>query len=166
MRRGKWSNSFEFDANVGYTNRTASMFMYGQTSMLGKKEDIDENDTEDVMNEFELAAINEKWKERQLNNGNAQQSTLADSNPDEADEKIQEQTDNLMEELQLDRMEQRSLKLQNSILLDRIRLQRLERRILCFESTELGILERAVGNTLDSLNEMDLESNPVTVVQR
>jgi len=72
-----------------------------------------------------------------------------------------------MEELQLDRMNQRSLKLQNSILLDRIRLQRLERRILCLESDELGIFDRFAANTLDSLNELDLlEADPVVAVQR
>jgi len=150
MKRDQWKNVF--DANAGYTNRTT--FMYGQAK---KKEDADENDTENVMNEFELASINKKWKERQINEN-------AEENAKKVELSAEQQPDNLMEELQLGRMLRRSRKLENSILLDRIRLQRLERRIMCFESSELGILERAVGNTLDSLN--DMESNPAMLAKR
>ena len=71
-----------------------------------------------------------------------------------------------MQELQLGIMESRADKLENSILLDRIRLQRLERRILCFESDELGILERAAGNALESLNEMDIPESPAAMARR
>jgi len=73
-----------------------------------------------------------------------------------------------LDELHLDRMGQRSNKLQSSILLDTMRLQRLERRIMCFENDELGVLERAVGNTLDSLNNLDFNrgSDPLMVIQQ
>lgn len=149
-----------FDANAGYTKRTTNNFMYGQTTGETVSKDGAAADTDDVMNEFELAAINQKWKEQQ-SSGTYDQAVKA------REEVIDvKDSDDLMEEHQLDLMEQRSLKLQNSILLDRIRLQRLESRIVCFESDELGIIERAVGNTLESLNEMSLESNPVMVVQR
>lgn len=157
MTRIGWKNEFE--------DRGA--FMYGQNS---RKEEPDAKETADIMNEFQLAAINEKWK-RQIKGeteGNDHVSTGARENDKEdyGFEVEEEEPDNLMEELQLDRLEGRSLKLQNSILLDRIRLQRLERRIRCFESDELGILERAVGNTLESLNEFDFqERNPVLAAQ-
>jgi len=165
----EWKNIF--DADAGYTNRT--VFMYGQSS--GKEEvKGKDTDTDAVMNEFELASINEKWERhiQKENKGNDRLSKWAQdigrgAHAYNTDVEEEEEPGNLMEELQLDRMEQRSLKLQNSILLDRIRLQRLERRILCLESDELGIFESAVSNTLVSLNEFDPpEANPITVVQR
>lgn len=164
MKRTGWKNIFNADA--GYTNRT--VFMYGQSS---GKEELDGKDTIAVMNEFELAAINEKWERRIKSgiqvNGHASRGDQ-ENKIDERDHNTdQGEPTNLMEELQVDRLERRALKLRNSILLDRIRLQRLERRILCFESNELGILERAVGNTLESLNDLDLlESNPTTALRR
>lgn len=152
LRRMDWKNAF--DVNAGYTNRT--VFMYG-----AGKEEADENDTGEVMNEYELVAINARWKGKHVKEVDDQSMETRHQ------ENGEEESDNLMDELQLDRMEERSLKLQSSILLDRIRLQRLERRMVCFESNELGIIERAVGNTLGSLNELEfLESNPVMVVQR
>lgn len=148
--------------------------MYGQQSgsSSGKEDSGNDADTEDVMNEAQILSINEKWKQQQAGvvvvNGNDNSSHKETPVENAAHDAIEEsEDDDLVERFQLDRMERRSQKLENSILLDRIRLQRLERRILCFESGELGILERAVGNTLDSLNESDfLEYNPVTVVQR
>jgi len=159
MNRMEWKDAFE----------KRSVFMYGQTS---GKEESSGNDTNDVMNEFELAAINQKWEQQKK--GNNQESNKAQENGENDKEEPEnnmmeelEEPENIMEELQIDSMKQRSLKLQNSILLDRIRLQRLERRMLCFECDELGIVERAVGNTLDSLNDFEfLESNPIMVVQR
>mmetsp|Transcript_3992 Transcript_3992/g.7618 ORF Transcript_3992/g.7618 Transcript_3992/m.7618 type:complete len:674 (-) Transcript_3992:217-2238(-) len=170
LKRMDWKNIF--DADAGYTNRT--VFMYGLSS--GKEEvEGKDTDTDAVMNEFELASINEKW-ERHIKNENKGNDHLSKWAHDigrgahvynNGVEEEEEEPGNPMEELQLERMERRSLKLQNSILLDRIRLQRLERRILCLESNELGILESAVSNTLVSLNEFDPpEANPITVVQR
>ena len=52
-----------FDANAGYLNRTT--FMYGQPETAS--EAISAIDTFEVMNEAELAAINEKWKAMQTN---------------------------------------------------------------------------------------------------
>ncbi|KAL7530864.1 hypothetical protein ACHAXR_003717 [Thalassiosira sp. AJA248-18] len=154
VKRMEWKNVF--DANGGYTNRQS--FMYGQTN---GEEVSGEADTDDVMNEYQLASINQKWKDQQIN-GNGGERSKKEQEPE-----VEEAQPSDLMDIQLDRMETRSLKLQNSILLDRIRLQRLDRRILCFESDELGILEKAVGNTLDSLNEFDfLENNPFTVVQR
>jgi hypothetical protein len=169
LRRMGWKNAF--DANAGFTIRAT--FMYGQKSSSSSsgKESSGEKDTDDVMNEFELAAINEKWK--------MQNQMKASINPESdndvhnitrekhvGDEDDEEDGD-ILNNVQLDRMENRSRKLQSSILLDRIRLQRLERNILCYENNELGILERAVGNTLYSLNDFELfENNPITAVQR
>ncbi|KAL9180968.1 hypothetical protein ACHAXT_009773 [Thalassiosira profunda] len=151
LRRSGWKNAF--DANAGYTNRT--VFMYGQA-----KEESGGSDTGEVMNEAELMALNEKWKTQQTSVAPPKHAEVEQTNDGV-------EPDNIMEELQLDLMEQRSHKLENSILLDRIRLQRLEKRILCFEAGELGIVERALGNTLDSLNELELlSSNPLVGVQR
>lgn len=143
LKRMDWKNTF--DAGAGHTNKSA--FVYGQSWNDNSNGTL----TEEVMNGF--AALNQKW-EQQIKGSD--KSTMA-----------QEVADNLMEASQLDRMHQKSLKLKNSILLDRIRLQRLERRIICFESDELGIVERAVGNTLGSLNDFDFqERNPITAVRR
>jgi hypothetical protein len=155
LKRMEWKNVF--DANAGSTKRT--IFMYGQGS---DRDDIEDNDMDEVMNEFELAAINQNWKEQQIK-GIHHQSDGAKTDGNEKGD-----ADDPLDELQLDRMGQRSIKLQSSILLDTMRLQRLERRILCLENHELGILERAVGNTLGSLNNLDFifESYPATVVQQ
>jgi hypothetical protein len=117
-----------------------------------------ESETGGLMNEYELSRLNNQWKNQ------SQSITITPENDEEDDE-----TDNedLMYEFQLDLMKIRSAEIQSTILLDRIKLQRLERRILCCESSELGLLERAVGNTLGSLNEADfLETNPLTLVRR
>ncbi|KAL7466280.1 hypothetical protein ACHAXS_006573 [Conticribra weissflogii] len=82
---------------------------------------------------------------------------------DESQGESVEDMESLMNEFQLDLMEKRSAELQSIILLDRVKLQRLERRITCFESSELGIIETAVGNTIDALNDLD---NPISVMQR
>ncbi|EED94527.1 predicted protein [Thalassiosira pseudonana CCMP1335] len=105
-----------------------------------------------VMTENELELLNSQWKD---------QSRFVGNQLEEEDVETDEIS---MNELQLDLMKTRSAELQSNILLDRIKLQRLERRIQCCESSELGLFERAVGNTLDSLNEMD--TNPITVLQR
>mmetsp|Transcript_37759 Transcript_37759/g.79628 ORF Transcript_37759/g.79628 Transcript_37759/m.79628 type:complete len:668 (+) Transcript_37759:142-2145(+) len=170
LKRMGWANTFNADA--GYTLRTN--FMYGQntpTTTLGR-DDADDalnggSDTSEVMNEFELAVINRKWEEH-----------IKGEHKETAGKAVEERKNgattngsasvNFMEEIQMDRMKRRSLKLKNSILLDRIRLQRLESRIVCMESDELGIVERAVGSTLDSLNEIEFERSSVTItaVQR
>lgn len=154
LRRTGWKNVF--DANAGSTKRT--VFMYGQGSV---GDDAGDADTDEVMNEFELTAINRKWKE-QISKGSRHplESRAHDATGKDAD--------NLLDESQYDRMRQRSSKLQSSILLDTMRLQRLERRIVCLENDELGILERAVGNTLGSLNDLDslLDANPTIAIVR
>ena len=155
MRRIGWTKVF--DADAGYTNR--SVFMYGQNY---QKQEPEGKDTNAVMNENELAKINQKWemkvKMNNLESGMAQEKET---------KQIESKEVRLVEELQLDRMEKKSLKLQQSILLDRIRLQRLERRIICFESNELGLVGRAVGSTLTSLNDLDFpESNPLALARR
>ena len=153
----EWNNAF--DANAGSTKRT--IFMYGQSSDRDDVGDND-NDMDEVMNEFELAAINRKWKEQKIKRSNHQ----SDRAP--KDGNVEGEADDPLDELQLDCMEQRSNKLQSSILLDTMRVQRLERRILCFENDELGALERVVGNTLGSLNNLDFifGSGPATVVRQ
>ena len=155
LRRMEWKNVF--DANAGSTKRT--IFMYGQSS---DRDDAGDNDMDEVMNEFELTAINRKWKEQQMK-GSHHQSDGAHT-----DDNVEVEADDPLDELHLDRMGQRSNKLQSSILLDTMRLQRLERRIMCFENDELGVLERAVGNTLDSLNNLDFNrgSDPLMVIQQ
>ena len=47
-------------------------------------------------------------------------------------------------------------------------MERLERRIVCMENDEPGILERAVGNTLGSLNNFDafFDNNPTISIAR
>lgn len=164
MKRMEWKNAF--DANAGFTERTA--FMYGQEEKPKGQEVSDGNDTGDVMNEFELMSINEKWKNRKTKGNDDQSDNVHVQEVQELNDEEGELVDEiqLMEGLQLDRMNKRAAKLENSILLDRIRLQRIERRIVCCESGELGIVERAVGNTLDSLNDFELETNPITMVQR
>ncbi|KAL3769505.1 hypothetical protein ACHAW5_001238 [Stephanodiscus triporus] len=149
LRRMQWKNVY--NENAGSTKRT--VFMYGQNS---DRDDAGDNDTDEVMNEFELEAINRKWKEQQIK-GSPHQSDSAHTY-----DNVEGEDDDPLDELQLDRMGQRSSKLQSSILLDTMRLQRLERRILCLENNELGMIERAVGNTLGSLNDLD----PVTVIQQ
>jgi hypothetical protein len=151
----EWKNVF--DANAGSSKRT--IFMYGQSS---DRDDAGDNNMDEVMNEFELASINRKWKERQIK-GSHHQSDRAHTVGN-----VEVEADDPLVELQLDRMGQRSNKLQSSILLDTMRLQRLERRIVCFENDELGVLERAVGNTLDSLNNLDFNrgSDPLMVVRQ
>ncbi|KAL7483550.1 hypothetical protein ACHAW6_009189 [Cyclotella cf. meneghiniana] len=112
-----------------------------------------------LMNEYHLEVLNEQWKN---------QRRFANlTGDDERNEEDSDDEEELMYEFQLDLMKKRSAEIQSIILLDRIKLQRLERRILCCESSELGLLERAVGNTLDTLNEVDfLATNPVAVLQR
>ena len=155
LRRMEWKNVF--DANAGSSKRT--IFMYGQSS---DRDDAGDNNMDEVMNEFELASINRKWKERQIK-GSHHQSDSAHT-----DGNVEVEADDPLVESQLDRMGRRSNKLQSSILLDTMRLQRLERRIVCFENDELGVLERAVGNTLDSLNNLDFNrgSDPLMVVRK
>ena len=131
------------------------------------------NTGDDLMNESNLVAINEKWKNKQndmMMNVEWEAPSLNDYGEREAedDDDYEDDYDDVLSgELQLELMRQRSLKLQSSILLDQIRLQRLERRILCFETDELNIIERGVGNTLDTINEFELQrmSNPITVVR-
>eukprot|EP00804_Cyclotella_cryptica_P002160 CCRYP_006576-RA/>CCRYP_006576-RA protein AED:0.30 eAED:0.30 QI:378/0.5/0.66/1/0/0.33/3/51/660 len=111
-----------------------------------------------LMNEFHLEVLNNQWKDQSCFTDLSVENEMKEDDMDD---------DELMYEFQLDLMKKRSAEIQSIILLDRINLQRLERRILCCESSELGILERAVGNTLDTLNEVDfLETNPVTVLRR
>lgn len=164
LRRMGWKNAF--DANAGFTIRAA--FMYGQSS--GKENSSGEKDTDDVMNEFELAAINEKWKVQQQMKVSVTTATdkAHTSSANVEGEGEDKEDGDILNNMQLERMENRSRKLQSSILLDRIRLQRLERTIICYENNELGILERAVGNTLYSLNDLALfeENNPLLAIQR
>lgn len=161
LNRMEWKNEYG-DRN----------FMYGQTD---KKKVPDENELEKVMNENQLASLNEKWKE-QLHKRNQQPALnavqLEVSQDDEEEEPttfdiIEEAEPFVMGEQQVDLMKKRSAKLESSILLDRIRLQRLERRILCCETDELGTLERVVGNAFMSLNDTPLlGNNPITAVSR
>ena len=109
------------------------------------------------LGESEIDALNNEWKNQRYN---------TDQMPDEESQDIESDDDVLVYEFQLDLMKTRAAEVQSQILLDRIRLQRLERRILCCESTELGLLERAVGNTLDTLNESEFLANPITVIQQ
>ncbi|KAL3822052.1 hypothetical protein ACHAXA_007845 [Cyclostephanos tholiformis] len=158
LRRTGWKNVF--DANAGSTRRT--VFMYGQSSSDG--DNLGDADTDEVMNEFELTAINRKWKEQVSKESPHPLESGTHSNGN-----IEGEADVLLDECQLDRMRKRASKLQSSILLDTMRLQRLERRIVCLENDELGILERAVGNTLGSLNDLDFPFgiNPtITVIQQ
>ena len=115
--------------------------------------------TEDMISESELDALNSQWKT---------QGYAADPIKDANDELKDDESegDDLLYEFQLDLMKTRSAEIQSQILLDRIKLQRLERRIMCCESTELGLLERAVGNTLDTLNESEFLANPITVMKQ
>lgn len=167
LRRMEWKKVF--DSNASSTKRT--VFVYGQSS---DRDDAGCDDTDKVMNEFELAAINQMWRNQQMNGRSRHLSDRERSTSDglmrtrDINANIERQSDNLLDELQLDRMGQRSNHLQSSILTDQVRLQRLERRILCLENNELGMLERAVGDALGSLSELDFffERNPVTVVQQ
>ena len=115
--------------------------------------------TEDMISESELDALNNQWK----NQGYAADPIEETKDEAKGDEY---EGDDLLYEFQLDLMKTRSAEIQSQILLDRIKLQRLERRIMCCESTELGLLERAVGNTLDTLNESEFLANPITVMKQ
>lgn len=110
-----------------------------------------------IMSESELDALNSQWKNKDYAN---------QPKNDEIDDDVTIDEDELVYEFQLDLMKTRAAEIQSQILLDRIKLQRLERRILCCESTELGLLERAVGNTLDTLNESEFLANPITVLRQ
>lgn len=110
-----------------------------------------------MMGEDELYALNDQWKNKAYN---TEQISNDESNEDERDD------DELVYEFQLDLMKTRATEIQSQILLDRVKLQRLERRILCCESTELGLLERAVGNTLDTLNESEFLADPIAVIRQ
>lgn len=110
------------------------------------------NGNGNMMGEDELDALNNQWKNKQYET--------------EAPQEAEDDDGELLYEFQLDLMKTRAAEVQSQILLDRIKLQRLERRILCCESTELGLLERAVGNTLDTLNESEFLANPITVTQQ
>lgn len=112
---------------------------------------------DEMMGENELVALNDQWKN---NLYDANSTTMDHSNNEESDD------DALVYEFQLDLMKTRAAEFQSTILLDRIKLQRLDRRISCCESGELGVLERAVGNTLYSLNESEFLDNPFTMINQ
>ena len=112
---------------------------------------------DEMMGENELVALNDQWKN---NLYDANSTTMNHNNSEESDD------DALVYEFQLDLMKTRAAEIQSAILLDRIKLQRLDRRISCCESDELGVLERAVGNTLDTLNESEFLENPFTMINQ
>ena len=167
LKRQQWEHRDE--ANPGYK----SVFSHDQ--LLGKEmtggggtKGGEGGNINDIMNEYSLDLMNKRWKERIKENP---LSSSNNNNPvdiggviDDVDNL--EDTDFLMDEFQLELMKKRSLELQSSILLDRIKLQRLERRITCLESTEMGLIENLVGNSLERINDMDFETNPITVVRR
>jgi len=159
LKRQQWEHRDE--SNPGYK----SVFSYDQ---LGKEttkgDDNNLGNINDIMNENSLEVMNKKWKE-QVKEIPVRSSNTIDIDLDGIDADL-EDSDFLMDEFQLDLMKKRSLELQSAILLDRIELQRLERRILCCESTELGVIENLVGNSLERMNEFDGLSNPVTVARR
>ena len=112
---------------------------------------------DEMMGENELVALNDQWKN---NLYDANSTTMDHNNSEESDD------DALVYDFQLDLMKTRAAEIQSAILLDRIKLQRLDRRISCCESDELGVLERAVGNTLDTLNESEFLENPFTMINQ
>lgn len=71
---------------------------------------------------------------------------------------------------QINLMEGRSKEIAGRILSNEIKLQRLERRILCCESSELGLIERAVASSLDAINDLSvpfpLEADPLAALRR
>ena len=159
LKRQEWENRDE--SNPGYK----SVFSYDQLGKETMKGDDDNlGNINDIMNEYSLGIINKKWKERIKEQPISVISDTMDLG-DEIDGSL-EDSEFLMDEFQLNLMKKRSLELQSSILLDRIELQRLERRILCCESDELGVIENLVGNGLERINEFDFLSNPVTVARR
>ena len=203
IKRMGWKKNTNLGYNVdeGYATKRTE-FMYGQpsqpsitsTSSFGAAftnnagSTTISNSDSDVMNESNLATLNAKWKQQSGVEGKfdkaaaiQQQAAESSSQQRRNDQKDankvnddDEESETIMEELQLQLMESRSQKLQQSILLDRIRLQRLERRILCFETDDLSNIERKVGNTLSFLNDFDFLSslfdddanNPIRMIQR
>ncbi len=157
LKRQQWEHRDE--SNPGYK----SVFSYDQLGKeTTKSDDNNLGNINDIMNENSLEVMNKKWKEQVKEIQPVSSSDAIDIGINTAD---LENSDFLMDEFQLQLMKKRSLELQSSILLDRIVLQRLERRILCCESTELGVIENLVGNSLERMNEFDL-SNPLTVARR
>ena len=110
-----------------------------------------------MMGESELVVLNDQWKN---NLYDANSTTMDENNSEDSDD------DALVYEFQLDLMKTRAAEIQSAILLDRIKLQRIDRKIACCESDELGVLERAVGNTLDTLNESEFLENPFTIINQ
>jgi len=156
LKRQQWEHRDE--SNPGYK----SVFSFDQLGKeTTKSDDNNLGNINDIMNENSLEVMNKKWKE-QVKEMPVRSSNAIDIGIDTGD---LENSDFLMDEFQLQLMKKRSLELQSSILLDRIELQRLERRILCCESTELGVIENLVGNSLERMNEFDV-SNPFTVARR
>jgi len=157
LKRQQWEHRDE--SNPGYK----SVFSYDQLGKETTKGGDNLGNINDIMNENSLEVMNKKWKEQVKEmpvRSNRSDLELGGMDGDLED------SDFLMDEFQLDLMKKRSLELQSSILLDRIDLQRLERRILCCETTELGVIENLVGNSLERMNEFDFQSNPVTVARR
>ncbi|KAL7441173.1 hypothetical protein ACHAXM_007667 [Skeletonema potamos] len=158
LKRQQWEQRDE--SNPGYK----SVFSYDQLGKETTKGGDNVGNINDIMNENSLEVMNKKWKEQVL------EKPISSDPPSDLDLEVVdgdlEDSDFLMDEFQLELMKKRSLELQSSILLDRIELQRLERRILCCESTELGVIENLVGNSLERMNEFDFQSNPVTVARR
>jgi len=177
MRRNGWP--YKSSAAVVEDAFPSTAITYTETGEIvqdmGIKQDINK-----LMSESTLELINEKWsKSTTYQVSESIPSTKTDvgmnidweaENTNNSPTLDEEQFGSLItEELQLDLMQQRSLKLESAILIDRIRLQRLERRMLCYETNELNIIERGVGTTLESLNEFEfllLSRNPISVVGR
>lgn len=162
LKRQQWEHRDE--ANPGYK----SVFSHDELGkeMTGGGTDGTGDNINDIMNEYSIDVMNKRWKERIKDN-----PLSINNNPVDIGGVIDgvdslEDTDFLMDEFQLELMKKRSLELQSSILLDRIKLQRLERRITCLESTEMGLIENLVGNSLERINDLDFETNPITVVRR
>jgi len=160
LKRQQWEHRDE--SNPGYK----SVFSYDQLGKETTKGDDTVGNINDIMNENSLEVMNKKWKEQAKEIPIRSNSNPVDLNGLEEIDADLEDSDFLMDEFQLDLMKKRSLELQSSILIDRIELQRLERRILCCESTELGVIENLVGNGLERMNEFDFQSNPFTVARR
>lgn len=158
LKRQQWEQRDE--SNPGYK----SVFSYDQLGKETTKGGDNVGNINDIMNENSLEVMNKKWKEQVQEKPRSSISNI-DLGLEVVDGDL-EDSDFLMDEFQLDLMRKRSLELQSSILIDQIDLQRLERRILCCESTELGVIENLVGNSLERMNEFDFQSNPVTVARR
>lgn len=154
LKRQQWENRDE--SNPGYK----SVFSYDQLGKETIKGGDQLGNINDIMNENSLEIMNKQWREQ------AKERSSSSNPTDLVVDGDLEDSDFLMDEFQLELMKKRSLEVQSSILLDQIDLQRLERSILCCESTELGVIENLVGNSLERINEFDFQSNPVTVARR